>query len=54
MNRLQELEARLEELRRNYRNHPESAEVFAEEIMRLEEYLEMCYDTLKVHEILEK
>jgi len=54
MNLIKELEQDLSMLYSLYKKHPESAETIAEQIERLEEYLEMCDDTQNVHRYLQE
>lgn len=54
MNLIEDLEKDLQNLYSLYRKHPESAEVIAERIQRLEEYLEMCYDPKNVYKYIQE
>ena len=54
MNLTEDLEQDLQMLYSLYRKHPESAEAIAEQIERLEEYLEMCYDPKKVYKYVQE
>ena len=54
MNNLEMLYEDLEILHQMYRKHPESAEVIAEQIYRVEELIEMCQDGHKIDEILQE
>lgn len=54
MNTLESLEQDLQMLYSLYRKHPESAEAIAEQIERLEEYLEMCYDPKNVYKHIQE
>tara|TARA_R100000388_G_C7231096_1_gene154727 strand:- start:205 stop:375 length:171 start_codon:yes stop_codon:yes gene_type:complete len=54
MNFIEDLEQDLQMLYSLYRKHPESAEAIAEQIERLEEYLEMCYDPKNVYKHIQE
>lgn len=51
---VESLEQDLESLYAMYRKHPESAEVIAEKIQKLEEYIEMCYDPKSVYKYIQE